>query len=161
MEIYNNDRETKLILNSLRQSIKELSEEKYLQERKGISKAALDFIDMLESKKMGADNTYGETNFNPEEEKDLKYWEKKASFEYLLTPIAVLNYITELEKAAKNKPKLKHVNEQLRDKFASDALNGLMLRHSEPGYTDKDAVNEAYNIADMMMERREYSLKHS
>lgn len=42
--------ETNLILNALRQSIKELAEEKYLQERKGISKAALDFIDMLESK---------------------------------------------------------------------------------------------------------------
>lgn len=47
------------------------------------------------------------------------------------------------------------VSGSLRDKFASDALNGLMLRHNEPGYTDRDAVNEAYKIADMMMERRE------
>ncbi|MFW5793589.1 MAG: hypothetical protein ACOCWC_04845 [Bacteroidota bacterium] len=48
-----------------------------------------------------------------------------------------------------------HISGSLRDKFASDALNGLMLRHSEPGYTDRGAVNEAYEIADMMMERRE------
>jgi len=42
----------------------------------------------------------------------------------------------------------------LRDMIAVSALRGLMLRYDEQGYTDRDAVNEAYNIADLMIERR-------
>lgn len=42
--------EINLILNILRQSINELTEEQFLQERRGIAKAVLDFIDTLEFK---------------------------------------------------------------------------------------------------------------
>ena len=42
--------ETKLILDSLKQAIKELQYEKWQQERNGLTKAALNFIDELEAK---------------------------------------------------------------------------------------------------------------
>ena len=42
----------------------------------------------------------------------------------------------------------------LRDYFAGMALRGIMERHDVPGYTEDGAVNEAYRIADIMLERR-------
>lgn len=43
----------------------------------------------------------------------------------------------------------------LRDHFAGIALQGLMLRHNEPGYTDDSAAREAYVLADWMLKMRE------
>jgi len=37
-----------------------------------------------------------------EEDKDLNYWKENAKDAYMTTPICVLRYITELEKAVKN-----------------------------------------------------------
>lgn len=37
-----------------------------------------------------------------EEDKDLNYWKKNCENDYLHTPISVLRYITELEKAVNN-----------------------------------------------------------
>jgi len=37
-----------------------------------------------------------------EEDKDLNYWKENAKDAYMITPICVVRYITELEKAVKN-----------------------------------------------------------
>ena len=44
-----------------------------------------------------------------------------------------------------------------RDYFAIQILHKLMDRCIEPGYTDRDAINEAYNLADLMIDRRTYT----
>jgi hypothetical protein len=43
----------------------------------------------------------------------------------------------------------------LRDFFAVEILKGLMLRQGQPGYSDRGAINEAYQLADYMVECRE------
>jgi hypothetical protein len=45
------------------------------------------------------------------------------------------------------------VNESigLRDYFAAQALIGIMQRFAEPGYSDVEAVGEAFYVADLMM----------
>lgn len=45
----------------------------------------------------------------------------------------------------------------LRDFFAVEILKGLMLRQGQPGYSDRGAIDEAYQLADYMVERREYA----
>lgn len=45
-----------------------------------------------------------------EEDKDLNYWKENAKDAYMTTPICVLRYITELEKAVKNNAVLPHVS---------------------------------------------------
>lgn len=45
-----------------------------------------------------------------EEDKDLNYWKENAKDAYMTTPICVLRYITELEKAVKNNAILPHVS---------------------------------------------------
>jgi len=48
-----------------------------------------------------------------EEDKDLNYWKENAKDAYMTTPICVLRYITELEKAVKNNAVLPHVSGSL------------------------------------------------
>lgn len=43
----------------------------------------------------------------------------------------------------------------LRDYFAIKILQGLMLRHKEPGYSDSSAIFEAYELANKMLDIRE------
>ena len=45
-----------------------------------------------------------------EEDKDLNYWKENAKEGYMKTPICVLRYITELEKAVKDNAVLPHVS---------------------------------------------------
>lgn len=45
----------------------------------------------------------------------------------------------------------------LRDFFAVEILKGLMLRKWHPGYSDRGAIDEAYRLADYMVECREYA----
>jgi hypothetical protein len=42
----------------------------------------------------------------------------------------------------------------LRDFFATEILKRLMLRYRQPGYSDHAAINEAYQLADYMVECR-------
>ena len=48
----------------------------------------------------------------------------------------------------------------LRDYFAIKALQGLMMRYREDGYSDEQAVTESYRIADAMMKVRETEASH-
>lgn len=43
----------------------------------------------------------------------------------------------------------------LSDYFAVQILQGLMLRHREPGYSDKSAIVEAIHLAEWMVENKE------
>lgn len=44
----------------------------------------------------------------------------------------------------------------LLDWFAIQILRELMLRHTEPGYTDVFAISEAYRLATLMLEARRH-----
>lgn len=52
-----------------------------------------------------------------EEDKDLNYWKENAKDAYMKTPICVLRYITELEKAVKNNDVLPHVSGSASDDY--------------------------------------------
>lgn len=45
----------------------------------------------------------------------------------------------------------------LRDFFAVEILKGLMLRQGQHGYSNSGAIDEAYQLADYMMECREHA----
>ncbi|MFW5793590.1 MAG: hypothetical protein ACOCWC_04850 [Bacteroidota bacterium] len=48
-----------------------------------------------------------------EEDKDLSYWKENAKGAYMTTPLCVLRYIFELEKAVKNNALLPHVIDKI------------------------------------------------
>lgn len=47
------------------------------------------------------------------------------------------------------------------DEFAIRIFVGLMQRHKEPGYSDGDAISEAYSLAEDMISHRKWLEEHN
>lgn len=62
-------------------------------------------------------------------EKDLNYWKENAKDAYMITPICVLKYISELEKVVKNNDLLPDPNWEI----IQTAPHGTQYKHKETG----------------------------
>lgn len=84
-----------------------------------------------------------------EEDKDLNYWKENAKDAYMTTPICVLRYITELEKAVKNNAVLPLVSGSASDRYrkALDYISEMTFEIEIGTEKGSDVLEKALRIA--------------